>query len=312
MATLFGFTDPFADLLDMQRQMDRLMNTFATTTDLPLLTTGVAAPDVGRRGLTTTTTRPAAVAATTATRWAPRLDVRETDKSFVVHAELPGCNREDIKLSVVDNNRLVLEGHKRTQAKQKGESWVRRERFEGSFYRTLLLPQGVEAGQVQANYENGVLEVVVPKPQAAGGAKRQTIDIKTFEGAAKPQRPQEEQPPAQPQEELQQPRETQEMEEQPLAQQEAKAPEGGAEPQPQPQQAEQPLAQQQREEAAQLPQEKQTIDIKTPEAQPQPTEQQQTQEGQPQQQEQPKQSETTTSSAGEGSSVFIGSESGQQ
>merc|ERR1711941_226806 len=101
----------------------------------------------------------------------PFMDVRQTDRGLMVHAELPGCNKEDIKLSI-DQNRLILEGQKRTHHKEKGENWVRKERFEGSFYRTLPLPRGVEANQIQANYQDGVLEVFVPTP---AGAQQQQI-----------------------------------------------------------------------------------------------------------------------------------------
>jgi HSP20 family protein len=170
--SLLGFTDPWSDLRDMQRQMDRLMNRFPGgefTSDVPLLTGG----DVGDRTLSTVGTGAGQLG-----RWNPQLDVRETDKALILHAELPGCNKEDIKLSV-DNNRLCIQGEKRTKKKEEGENWVRRERFEGTFSRTLPLPRGVDASQIQANYNNGVLEVVVPKPEDA--PKRQMIDIKTTE-----------------------------------------------------------------------------------------------------------------------------------
>jgi len=187
MSTFFGFTDPFEDLLDMQRQMESLMNALGTTTGaaVPRLTTGATTTgggDVGGRGLTTTG------GGGGKRGWSPSLDVCETDKSLVVHAELPGCSKEDIKLSI-DNNRLVLQGKKRAHKKEKGENWVRRERFRGSFYRSLPLPRNVEVENIQANYDNGILEIVVPKSQAL--AKRQTIDIKTGQGVRAAREPKE-------------------------------------------------------------------------------------------------------------------------
>merc|ERR1711879_465056 len=165
--SLFGYTDPWSDLRDMQRQMDRLMGwvgadiTPTAFPEVPLLTGGP-----------TTTGRELGVT--------PFMDVRQTDKGLVVHAELPGCSKDDIKLSI-DQNRLVLEGQKRTHHKEKGENWVRKERFEGSFYRTLPLPRGVEANQIQANYQDGVLEVFVPTP--AGAPQKQAIDIKSSQAS---------------------------------------------------------------------------------------------------------------------------------
>jgi len=111
--------------------------------------------------------------------WTPQLDVKETENSLVVLAELPGCNKEDIKLSI-EQNRLILQGEKHTHKKEKGENWVWKERFEGSFMRTLALPRNVDPTHIQANYNNGVLEVVIPKPQEQH-PKRHLIEIKTVD-----------------------------------------------------------------------------------------------------------------------------------
>jgi HSP20 family protein len=202
MSTFFGFTDPFEDLLNMQLQMESLMNALGTptTTPVPRLTTGGGATttgDVGGRGLTTTTGGGGVGGKVGKRGWSPSLDVCETDKSLVIHAELPGCNKEDIKLSI-DNNRLVLQGKKRAHKKEKGENWVRRERFRGSFYRSMPLPRNVDVQNIQANYDNGILEILVPKSQEL--AKRQTIDIKSAQGLKAQQPQQQEQERIQPRE----------------------------------------------------------------------------------------------------------------
>jgi HSP20 family molecular chaperone IbpA len=182
--SLFGYTDPWSDLRDMQRQMDRLMGwvgadiTPTAFPEVPLLTGGPTTTTGGQLGVTP---RIGAGAGQLALgQWNPFMDVRQTDKGLVVHAELPGCNKDDIKLSI-DQNRLILEGQKRTHHKEKGENWVRKERFEGSFYRTLPLPRGVEPNQIQANYQDGVLEVFVPTP--AGAPQKQAIDIKSSQAS---------------------------------------------------------------------------------------------------------------------------------
>lgn len=176
--SLFGnlYTDPFSDLLDMQRRMDRLMNRFVgpTETTVPLLT---GAGGGGFRELPLVGTGAGQIA-----QWNPRMDVRDTDKGLIVHAELPGCTKDNIKLSFDHNtNCLVLQGEKKAKKKDRGENWVRKERFEGSFYRTLPLPPGCDINNIQANFTNGVLKVTVPKPSEAG--KRKMIDIKTSEKA---------------------------------------------------------------------------------------------------------------------------------
>jgi len=279
MATFFGF-DPFEDLLNMQRQMDSLLNAFGTptttaaTTLPPLLTTGAATTpaDVGggRRLATTGAKQPRS--------WSPILDVCETDKSLVVHAELPGCSKEDIKLSI-DNDRLVLQGKKRAHKKEKGENWVRRERFRGSFYRSLPLPRNVDVGGIEASYDNGILEIVVPKSQAH--AKRQTIDIKSTQGVTT--QPQEQDKIQQRETTLPQPQEKEEEKRQ-WPQQEQRAqggmPEGVQQPQQmqeqqrsetKPEQFQQPLQEQQRfdvQPEGQQQQEQQRSDVKFEGVQP--------------------------------------------
>jgi HSP20 family molecular chaperone IbpA len=189
--SLFGYTDPWSDLRDMQRQMDRLMGwagadiTPTGFAEVPLLTGGPTTTTGRELGVTP---RIGAGAGQLALgQWNPFMDVRQTDKGLVVHAELPGCNKDDIKLSI-DQNRLILEGQKRTHHKEKGENWVRKERFEGSFYRTLPLPRGVEPNQIQANYQDGVLEVFVPTP--AGAPQKQAIDIKSSQASTSGQQQQ--------------------------------------------------------------------------------------------------------------------------
>jgi HSP20 family protein len=178
--SFFGnlYTDPFSDLLDMQRRMDRLMTRFGSTeSNLPLLTSGVGEGGGGGGGTSLVGTGAGQIA-----QWNPRMDVRDTDKGLILHAELPGCSRDDIKLSFDHNtNSLVLQGEKKTKKKDRGENWVRKERFEGTFYRTLPLPPGCDVGNIQANFTNGVLKVTIPKPPET--SRRQMIDIKTSEKA---------------------------------------------------------------------------------------------------------------------------------
>jgi len=169
--SLFAFSDPWYDLHDMQRTMDRLMDHLNGNQN-ELVGPAKSASD--NEKATAPLRRQVQLS-----RWTPQVDVKETENTFVVHAELPGCNKEDIKLSI-EQNRLVLQGEKRTHQKEKGDNWVWKERFEGSFVRTLALPRGVDPNNIQANYTNGVLEVVIPKPQDQQ-PKQHVIEIKTVE-----------------------------------------------------------------------------------------------------------------------------------
>jgi len=107
-------------------------------------------------------------------QWVPLVDVRETDKEIIVHAELPGVKKEEVKLEVRDN-RLIVSGERKQERKEEGERFHRIERTYGKFLRMLALPSGVDPSNICANFENGVLEVVVPKPDTGG--KPTTIDI---------------------------------------------------------------------------------------------------------------------------------------
>lgn len=102
--------------------------------------------------------------------WVPAaVDVQENDNSFLLSFEMPGVRQEDIKVDV-SNNILTVSGE-RFQELTEGE---RAERSAISFQRSLTLPTGTPADQIQAQYENGVLDVVIPK---SSESQRRSIEI---------------------------------------------------------------------------------------------------------------------------------------
>lgn len=94
--------------------------------------------------------------------WMPAVDVFEKDDKFVVKAELPGMKEEDIDVSVTGDT-LTIKGEKKTETEVKNEDYYSCERSYGSFYRTVPLPSTVDANKIEANVEDGVLEVTLPK-----------------------------------------------------------------------------------------------------------------------------------------------------
>ena len=94
--------------------------------------------------------------------WMPMVDVFEKDDKFVVKAELPGMKEEDIECSVVGDS-LIIKGEKKTESEVKEEDYYRSERTYGSFYRTISLPSTVDTDKIKASYEDGVLEITLPK-----------------------------------------------------------------------------------------------------------------------------------------------------
>jgi HSP20 family protein len=97
-------------------------------------------------------------------RWIPAMDVIETDDHLVLRADLPGMERGDIEIEVKDNV-LTVAGERKAEHEEKGEGFHRVERSFGRFSRSLDLPQGIAADEVDARFDRGVLEVRIPKPE---------------------------------------------------------------------------------------------------------------------------------------------------
>jgi HSP20 family protein len=98
----------------------------------------------------------------TARQFRPRCDVYETPESVVVHAEMPGVKKEDLKVEI-HQDQLSISGEIHT-SKEKTEGHRQlSERHFGSFKRTFTIPKNVNAEAIQAKHENGVLEVTLPK-----------------------------------------------------------------------------------------------------------------------------------------------------
>jgi HSP20 family protein len=97
--------------------------------------------------------------------WAPAVEVRERDGQLVVTAELPGLNREDVKVEVTDEG-LVIQGERKREHEEERGGIRRTERSYGAFYRSIPLPDGANIEQAKAQINNGVLEVRVPIPEA--------------------------------------------------------------------------------------------------------------------------------------------------
>jgi HSP20 family protein len=94
--------------------------------------------------------------------WAPAIDVFEKEDKFVVKAELPGMKEEDIDISVVGDT-LTIKGERKAETEVKDEDYYCCERSYGSFSRSIGLPSTVDAKKIEANFEDGVLEVSLPK-----------------------------------------------------------------------------------------------------------------------------------------------------
>lgn len=104
----------------------------------------------------------------------PSTDVTETDKEIEITAELPGLEEKDVQINLADNL-LTIRGEKKAQKEEKDKNYRMVERSYGSFERTIALPEGVKAEDIQATIAKGVLTVKVPKPAPAQAKK---IEVK--------------------------------------------------------------------------------------------------------------------------------------
>jgi HSP20 family protein len=126
--------DPFREMTNVQDQLDRLWRGMLE----------------GRRGQES---------------WLPAVDVFDTTDAVILKAELAGMDPNEIEIEV-DDNVLTLKGERKFEEKVDDERYYRVERRYGSFQRSIALPQGVRADDIQATYEDGVLTVSVPKAEA--------------------------------------------------------------------------------------------------------------------------------------------------
>lgn len=101
----------------------------------------------------------------------PAVDIYEEDDDLVVKAELPGISKEDIEVKVTDDY-ITISGEKKREEKVEKKDYYRYERSYGSFSRTFRLPVDVQTEKAKAKFENGVLEIRIPKTEEAKKKER--------------------------------------------------------------------------------------------------------------------------------------------
>jgi HSP20 family protein len=94
--------------------------------------------------------------------WRPAVDINETDKEIVISASIPGVKKDELSVEVSEDM-LTISGERHQESEHKTANTLRREQSYGSFYRAFKLPSNVKADQIQASYNNGILEVHLPK-----------------------------------------------------------------------------------------------------------------------------------------------------
>jgi HSP20 family protein len=129
--------DPFVELEDVSKQLNRIFGRFPARTE-PV-----------REVLATAD-------------WAPSVDITETDTAYLIKGEIPGVNKEDVKVNI-ENGLLTMSGERRQEKEEKGKKLHRIERSYGSFMRSFRLPDNIDEAAVKAEFKDGMLNVTLPK-----------------------------------------------------------------------------------------------------------------------------------------------------
>lgn len=141
---LFGLrTRPWEEMFDMPARLERL-------TPRALVPTGMLELD-----------------------WTPATNIVETRDKFILRAELPGMEEKDVHIEL-EGRLLTINGERKFEKKTEDENYHRIESSYGKFYRSFTLPHDVEESRIEANFDNGVLTIEVPKVE---GAKPKQIPI---------------------------------------------------------------------------------------------------------------------------------------
>lgn len=109
-----------------------------------------------------------------ASDWSPSVDITETDKEFLVKAEVPEVKKEDVKITV-NAGVLTISGERRLEKEEKDRKHHRIERYYGTFSRSFTLPDNVREDGIRAEHKDGMLYVHLPKAEAP---KPRSIDVK--------------------------------------------------------------------------------------------------------------------------------------
>ncbi|ROL58096.1 Hsp20/alpha crystallin family protein [Bacteroidetes/Chlorobi group bacterium ChocPot_Mid] len=96
-------------------------------------------------------------------RFLPVTDIKEDEKHIYITAEIPGISKENIKVTINDDNILQIRGEKKHEEKKENESYIRMERVFGEFTRSFVLPDNVKEDKIKAKFENGVLNITLEK-----------------------------------------------------------------------------------------------------------------------------------------------------
>jgi HSP20 family protein len=136
---------PWNSIEQLRREMDRMFDQSSSTEE----TSSIATSD-----------------------WVPAVDIKESEKEFIIHADIPGVDPDDIDVHMEDGM-LTIKGERESETKENRDGYKRIERQRGTFYRRFSLPDTANADKISAKSNNGVLEITIPKQEKAQPRKIQ-------------------------------------------------------------------------------------------------------------------------------------------
>lgn len=149
---------PFAFMRRFSEQMDRLFEDFGF---------GSLTPGFGRDLMSGFSDVNRSV-------WSPQVEIFEREGQLVVRADLPGMTKDDVNVEVT-GDAIAISGERKSEHEEKGEGFYRSERSYGSFYRSIPLPEGINADDANATFKDGVLEITMQAPQRQTRGRRLEI-----------------------------------------------------------------------------------------------------------------------------------------
>ena len=141
--------EPFEEIKRLEEEIDDIFNQFWRSTRIPKLSLPRLKP--GKE-----------IASFESTMWNPAVDVIEKESEVIVKCDLPGVDKKDVKIKI-NHESITITGESRKEKKQEEENYYIEERVYGAFSKVIPLPSEVDPEKVQAKFENGVLEIKVPK-----------------------------------------------------------------------------------------------------------------------------------------------------
>ncbi len=145
--------NPAKDLLDIEREFDRMLNSF---------------------GIRVGSDRETANLDFENAEWMPLADIYEDNDNFKLKMDIPGIDKKDVKISY-SNGQLTISGERKQEKESNNSKYHRIERTFGKFYRSFALPQKIREDKIDAEFKNGQLIINIPKSEEA---KPKEIEIK--------------------------------------------------------------------------------------------------------------------------------------